>query len=309
MAALSRKTVSIESGGIKMKNVLKQSGKALCYFLTYMGCQLIATVITMLVCQFIIGVKMGMAGETQLDTAKIVEETQTMVFGNMGIVLLINVLLALGIYLIVMKIRKHRFTEEVSLKKISFKMILLSVMASVGSIGLLNFGLELIPLPEELVEGFVSGNSQLMSIPLWQSVVCTAILVPIMEEIVFRGFVFSRLDKAMPTVLAVIITSVLFGAIHGSILWAAWAAAVGVVLNIVRIKSGSLIPAIILHVCNNTSSLILSEVGSEGLDKYAPFITVAGLVILTTAIILISKERKREEAKADVSVEVITASV
>ncbi len=292
-----------------MKNVLKQSGKALCYFLTYMGCQLIATVITMLVCQFIIGVKMGMAGETQLDTAKIVEETQTMVFGNMGIVLLINVLLALGIYLIVMKIRKHRFTEEVSLKKISFKMILLSVMASVGSIGLLNFGLELIPLPEELVEGFVSGNSQLMSIPLWQSVVCTAILVPIMEEIVFRGFVFSRLDKAMPTVLAVIITSVLFGAIHGSILWAAWAAAVGVVLNIVRIKSGSLIPAIILHVCNNTSSLILSEVGSEGLDKYAPFITVAGLVILTTAIILISKERKREEAKADVSVEVITASV
>ncbi len=292
-----------------MKNVLKQSGKALCYFLTYMGCQLIATVITMLVCQFIIGVKMGMAGETQLDTAKIVEETQAMVFGNMGIVLLINVLLALGIYLIVMKIRKHRFTEEVSLKKISFKMILLSVMASVGSIGLLNFGLELIPLPEELVEDFVSGNSQLMSIPLWQSVVCTAILVPIMEEIVFRGFVFSRLDKAMPTVLAVIITSVLFGAIHGSILWAAWAAAVGAVLNIVRIKSGSLIPAIILHVCNNTSSLILSEVGSEGLDKYAPFITVAGLVILTTAIILISKERKKEEAKADVSVEVITASV
>lgn len=292
-----------------MKNVLKQCGKAMCYFLTYLGCQVIASLVFMIVCEFIIGIKMGMAGNLNLDVSKIASETQAMVFGNMGIVLLINAALAFGIYFIVTKIRKHKFAEEISLKKISFKMVLLSVMAAVGSMGLLNFVLDILPIPEDLVEDFVSGNSQLMNIPLWQSIVCTAIIVPIMEEIVFRGFVFSRLDKAMPTVLAVIITSVLFGLIHGSVLWAAWAAAVGVVLNIVRIKTGSLVPAIIVHICNNTTSLILSEVGTEMLTSFVPFIVVAGLVILIVAIVLITKEKKKEDEKANVEVEVLTASV
>ncbi|MCR5214201.1 MAG: CPBP family intramembrane metalloprotease [Eubacterium sp.] len=294
-----------------MKNVLKQSGKALCYFLTYLICQVIATIGSMMVFGFIEGIKVASQGEA-IDQAAVTEQVADQVMGNLGIVLVLNAILALGIYFIVTKIRKHKFTEEVSIKKVSVKTLLLTLLASIGSIGFLNFGMDLIPFPEDLVDAMVEGNAEISGLPFWQSLLVTAILVPITEEIVFRGFVFSRLDKAMPTAVAVIITSILFGVIHGSVLWAFWAGLTGAVFNIVRVQTGSLIPSIIMHMLNNSCSLVLSNFDTDFLDKFTPFIAIAGGVLLVTSIFLMVRDRKNREALEQedrVEVEVRTVEV
>ena len=289
----------------KVKRFFKQSGKAACYVGSYFLCQVIAAVMVIFGAQFVLGLRAGMAGNMNPDTDEIVNRSVEMMTSNMGIVLLINAILAMVVFLVVMKIRKHSFLEEVSLKKVSAKTILLAVAVAIGSIAFLNHSLDILPIPESLVEGMIEGNEELSNIPLWQSILATSVVVPILEEIVFRGFMFSRLDKAMPTWIAVIITSAVFGLVHGQALWAVWAALVGVVFNIVRIKTGSILPTMIIHILNNSYSTICSETGWYVPDSWLIPVVIIGAVILAAAIYFIGRDEKED---SNVEVKVLTVA-
>ena len=52
---------------------------------------------------------------------------------------------------------------------------------------------------------------------MWISVV---IMAPLVEELTFRGFMYTRLKQGMPKWIAIIVTSLIFGCVHGTIIWA-----------------------------------------------------------------------------------------
>ncbi len=285
-----------------MKNFFAQTGKALAYFATYMGAQLAASVGASFIFSMVVGYRAAANGQ-KLTYDESVANTAQLVSGNIGYILIANAIIALAAYLIVTKIRKHKFTEEISLKKISPKTLLLTLMATVGSIFFLNYGMDVLPLPEDLVEATVNGNQQLLNLPIWQGILATSIMVPIMEEIVFRGFVFSRLDRVMNSWVAAIITSILFGLIHGQIIWIFWAAAMGFVMNALRIKTGSLLPGIILHVTNNSFSTFKSATGFQ-IPAPSIVLVIIGAILLVISFILL----KKEDNDRNTEIEVITVN-
>lgn len=77
------------------------------------------------------------------------------------------------------------------------------------------------------------------------------VIAPVAEEILFRGYLLGKLRKHLPIWVAVLVTSVLFGAIH-----LAWNVgvdvfALSIVLCILRIRTGRLWPSILLHMIKN----------------------------------------------------------
>lgn len=77
------------------------------------------------------------------------------------------------------------------------------------------------------------------------------ILAPIAEEVLFRGYLLQKLGKRAPTWLAIILTSLLFGAVH-----MAWNVgidtfALSIVLCLLRLVTGSLWAPILLHALKN----------------------------------------------------------
>ena len=77
------------------------------------------------------------------------------------------------------------------------------------------------------------------------------IIAPISEELLFRGYLLGKLRKHVSTWLAILITSLLFGAIH-----LAWNVgvdvfALSIVLCLLRIRTGRLWPSILLHMIKN----------------------------------------------------------
>jgi len=92
-------------------------------------------------------------------------------------------------------------------------------------------------------------------------VALTCVVAPICEEIFFRGFFFPTLSNWRGPWPAAILTGVVFGAIHigsapiGDIVPLAF---FGVVLCLVRWRSGSLYPCIALHAVNNCVAFGLS---------------------------------------------------
>jgi len=78
------------------------------------------------------------------------------------------------------------------------------------------------------------------------------IIAPIAEEILFRGYLLGKISKYMPVWLAILITSVLFGFVHGAWNLAIDTFALSVVLCLLRISTKSLWAPILLHTMKNS---------------------------------------------------------
>lgn len=81
--------------------------------------------------------------------------------------------------------------------------------------------------------------------------VALVILAPFAEEVLFRGYLLGKLRKHVPLWVAILITSLLFGAVH-----MAWNVgidvfALSIVLCLLRVTSRSLWPSILLHMLKN----------------------------------------------------------
>ena len=81
--------------------------------------------------------------------------------------------------------------------------------------------------------------------------VSLVVLAPVAEEILFRGYLFGKLQKNVATWIAILISSAVFAAVH-----LAWNVgidvfALGIVLCLLRIVSNSLWPSILLHMLKN----------------------------------------------------------
>ena len=81
-------------------------------------------------------------------------------------------------------------------------------------------------------------------------------VAPLFEEIIFRGFLFKVLYSMRGPRAAVPVTAVLFALLHVPQLWGSWAGValiflVGYILSLIRERSNSLIPSLIIHTSYN----------------------------------------------------------
>ncbi len=289
-----------------MKKVITQILKALAYFAVYF----IPLNIIVFISQFIYGYvesrKMSAAGAS-------VEEITEYVQANVGnatvIALLITSVLVILTYFIIEKVKKTSLAKEADIRKASGKQIIFTVIGAVGGMFFLNFILLFLPIPQEMMSTLQNGLTNISTSSLVLGIITNSILVPVMEEIVFRGYIFSRLEKAMPSIVAAIISSVIFGLCHGSLLWAIWAATVGMIICVVRIKSGSIVPGMIFHIIINSFATITNAIPAFN-DMTEPVLialTVIGGILLAVYFAGILTDKSSAKKKADVSVTSVKA--
>lgn len=122
---------------------------------------------------------------------------------------------------------------------------------------LLNETLDL-ELPDSLETMFL-----LISQSPW-GVVALVLLGPIAEETVFRGGVMRPLlDRGAAPWLAVAVSAVLFGLLHGNLAQGFFAMLMGVMLALLYLRTRSLLLGCISHVLNNAASVALMLIYGE----------------------------------------------
>ena len=110
---------------------------------------------------------------------------------------------------------------------------------------------------EVLKEVFDSMKIELQQIPLSLKILCLALAPAVCEEFTFRGFLMSSFRKHSPVWLAILVTGVLFGLFHVFVRDALMferllpSSLMGVLLGFVCVKTGSVIPGMILHTIHN----------------------------------------------------------
>lgn len=94
------------------------------------------------------------------------------------------------------------------------------------------------------------------AVPITWFLVLLCVVVPIGEEIFFRGFVYGGLRARWGTPLALLVSSAFFAAVHLQFVHAFPIFLLGIVFAAIYHRTGSLVPAMVAHGLNNLIAVL-----------------------------------------------------
>jgi membrane protease YdiL (CAAX protease family) len=212
------------------------------------------------------------------------------------------------------------FNQKSSFKTIGIGLLLMA--ATIGISGALVTLTEMIPLSPGLTRYFkgledtymkqVKVLSEMSGIPdLIMSLLVMALAPAIFEEVFFRGGFQQMMTKATGNVLvSIIVTSILFSAIHFSFYGFLSRTAMGIALGFLFAKSGNLWIPILAHFFNNAVAVIqvyiLKMNGKsieEGMDdKFPLFVVLFAVPAIFYLLSLYKKSVARDSSSISQSV-------
>lgn len=109
---------------------------------------------------------------------------------------------------------------------------------------------------------------------------------PILEELLFRGLILGRLRRFGDD-FAVFFSALLFAAMHNNLVTFGGILLLGAVFGYVTVASGSLVPAIVMHLLNNGLA-VFSIFAAEHLDAVVleRFNSIVVMMGITSAVLL-----------------------
>lgn len=233
-----------------MGKAIRQILKAVCYVLLFLGVQIIVS----FVFQFGYGFKVGMesaATGIPVDEQMLVENLMEFITNNTNLITFISGAATILTLLLVFKIRKKKLAAEVTLVKFDTAKIVPVIMLGVASALFVSNLMELLPIPESVMASYAESSKGILAGSPVMMVLSVIIMAPLVEEIIFRGLVLSRLKKVMPTWLAVVLCSMVFGLMHGQLIWIVYTTLFGLLLAVVAENANSIWASVLLHMAFN----------------------------------------------------------
>lgn len=206
-----------------MKNRVKNIAAGIGYLALFFGVNLFVSLVVEFIYGFKVGLEMAFTSGV-FDEQAFMEGLMEFVNKYSTLMTMAYQILALGIIWLIFKLRKKKFHQEVTLMVFDKKYIVPILIMGVAVQFFVSYAMELLPIPEDMMNAYVQASSPLLqSQNLFIQIIALAVVAPIAEEVVFRGLILSRFKKAMPTVLAIVVSSVLFGLVHMQLLWIIYA--------------------------------------------------------------------------------------
>lgn len=129
------------------------------------------------------------------------------------------------------------------------------------------------PISEQAAAAMKPFTDQISAAP-WITVLVLLALVPaICEELAFRGFIFGGLVREKGRLRAVVVTAIMFGISHGVLQQSIAATIMGVLLGFVALRTGSVLPGLLIHFTNNALSVSLERIANSSWQGASLFLT------------------------------------
>ena len=235
-----------------MKRFFGSCGKAACYFAIFFGMQILVPIVYAMAMTFsTVSIQntdpwmlLDALGQTILDT-------------QIPALLLCN-LLIIGIYLLTAPIRKRKIKHHLFLYAIPRQSILPLILLGFSLNLALNVLLAYIPFPEEWWQSYEAMSSFIPTDIAFVPMLAVSVVGPITEELCFRGLIYTRLKRGMGGVLAALVSSMVFGAVHGTMIWFCYAFPLGLLMVWLFHRFHSLWASIVFHIAFNLINFFLS---------------------------------------------------
>lgn len=203
----------------------------------------------------------------------------------MGWILLVGWIITVGVCWLIARARRLDVRRFAGLTPSTPLIIGASLLLGVGFSLLLNSALTL-PGMEVFQDPETSAAQAVLVGSLFTAII-GATVVPLAEEIVFRGFMMNDLRRGLTLIPSVLISSVFFGILHGTIAWAFMATIFGFVFAWVALRSRSVWPAVAAHAGLNGTSLTMMWLEPNGISVFAVVALMGTILLIATIAILV----------------------
>lgn len=283
-----------------MKNVLKQLGKVLCYVVLFLGLQVIVVMATSFGYGVVKGVELARTLGPDVSAELVSEEVQAgynqFLAENTNLILIITDVLVVLFLWVFFAIRKKKLTTEADMRKFSVSYVPWIILTGVALAVFISFALGF--LPEKWLMDYAAASEDVTGTLSAVALISTVLVAPIVEEILFRGIILSRLRKAMPVAPAILLSALVFGLMHGQILWIAYAAFLGIILALVAIRTKSILATILLHVTFNLTGMLVPRLMTE--SSAAVYMAIAAASAALAAVGMTMILRRKENNVQDI---------
>lgn len=124
-------------------------------------------------------------------------------------------------------------------------------------------------------------------------ILCLGIVIPIMEEMVFRGLIYRRVRNATTPVRGMLCSAIFFGMYHGNLIQTIYGIGCGCLFVYLYEKFGTLWAPILSHMLMNLLSIGFTEIGGFLWIFQSPgrmaFVTIASAAAASAVFVLIQK--------------------
>lgn len=108
-------------------------------------------------------------------------------------------------------------------------------------------------------EAYEETMKMLYTPPLAIQLLCLGLLIPVCEELVFRGLLFKRLRQQTSFLQAALYSSLVFGLLHVNLVQMLYGFILGMMLSYLYEKFGSVKAPILAHIAMNCFSVLATE--------------------------------------------------
>ena len=307
MYNLLKAIFSVGGRDMTFRKVIKSIGSALMYFGIYMAWQFAVAFIAAFAVMMAMAVGAGVDMAAQMAQSgtqysydevfeaamelemSIAEDASAWLLEHTVLLTLIAGVLTLATYALIFALRKKNIFREVGLAKMPvlpcFGMVILGAALNLA----VSYVLTLVPFPEAWWTEQAAQSELLLGAEPWLTILLSVILAPILEEVVFRGLVHSRLKRSMPMLASMIISAWLFGLMHVSIIAVIYASLLGFLLAWVMEKYKSLLAPMLVHFGFNLCAVVL-----DMFEDIPTLVCIAARAVSVIGIVVVQMRSKNK---------------
>ena len=212
---------------------------------------------------------------------------------------ILSAILVLLTYFIIFTVRKKKMAQEARLNRIKTGNFLTLCVFGVSAQAVVSSAMVVIyTLKPKLEQYSVSDDfdNLLANADFLTQFLFIAVVTPLLEETVFRGLIFTRMKRVMPTGAAVLLSAIAFGAAHGNWEQFIYAFLLGIVCAAAFERFDTMWASYAVHFAFNASSYLVWMLPGGFYHSVAAMFIFAGVSLISLVIIFLT-DNKPEKAE------------
>lgn len=225
------------------------------------------------------------SGITQEELVELFNSTYAYDSGYLDIIIMAALVLLVAIFY---RIKGSSLSVGAGIRKAPTERIFAALAVGLSVHIPMGIILGMIPFPKEIIADHQNAMTSCTS-PMYIQILAAVIIAPFIEEILFRGLIHDRFAKALPFPVAALISSLIFGSVHGGVIAMLVAFVLGLFLSYLYSRFNSILVPMAFHAGFNAVSYLMDFITDPVLMCAAVFASLA--IFIGGAYLLLRKER------------------
>lgn len=171
----------------------------------------------------------------------------------------------LSVYLTFPVVLKKSPLDFYNIKPVKLPSALILLVFGITASTVVGIVWEILPFPEWAWEIYNETVADMLAGEDLMTYLAVVLMAPLVEELLCRSICIGGLSRLIPKWAALLVSSLIFGVMHGNLIQGSYAFVCGILLGVIYLRYGSVTASILFHIGFNAASYLLALIPEDDL--------------------------------------------